>query len=48
MTGEEVGQAILKGLVGYKELGLFPVAQEAVKVFQQGSGVRVVKQSSCV
>ena len=30
ITGKEVGWAVLKDLVGYKEFVLFPVAQEAV------------------
>lgn len=43
VTGEEVRRAVLKDLVGYKELGFSSVVQEAVKTFEEGSGVRVVK-----
>lgn len=48
VIGEEVSRAVLKDLVGYKEIGLSPVDQEAVKAFGEGSGVRVVNRSSCI
>lgn len=48
MTGEKVGWAVLKDLVGHKEFVLFPVAQEAVRAFKQSSGMRVVKRSTCI
>lgn len=48
MTGEEVGWAVLKDLVGHEEFVLFPVAQEAVRAFKQSCGMRVVKQSTCI